>query len=83
MTRSNWKGYHIDKYLLSKKFKQNKKKQILSRNSTIPESLINQYVTIHNGKDFLKTFITREKIGFKFGDFAFTRKFTKKTKKIK
>jgi ribosomal protein S19 len=36
---------------------------------------------VHNGKEFKKIFITREKIGFKFGEFSFTKKYTKKIKK--
>lgn len=54
-----------------------------ARNSTIPETLVGQAVFIHNGKDFIKSYITREKVGFKFGEFAYTRKFTKKQDKIK
>lgn len=83
MKRSKWKGYYIDQYLISQKFKNNKKKIIWSRNSTIPQNLIDQYVYIHNGRIFQKVYINREKVGFKFGDFAITRKFTKKQKKKK
>lgn len=83
MTRSIWKGNFIDKYLLSEKFNSINKKLIWARNSTIPEKLIGQAVFIHNGKDFIKSYITREKVGFKFGEFAYTRKFTKKQDKIK
>lgn len=82
MTRSSWKGHFVDNYLLSPKFENSKKKMVWSRNSTIPENLIGQAVFIHNGKDFIKSFITREKVGFKFGQFAYTRKFTKKQKKV-
>jgi small subunit ribosomal protein S19 len=81
MKRSKWKGLFIQKFLLNKNFDEKQKKIVWSRSSTIPESLIGHYVHIHNGKDFKKTFITREKVGFKFGEFSFTRKFTKKTKK--
>lgn len=78
MSRSNWKGYYFNPYLLSKRFQNNNKKIVWARNSTITESLIGQTIFIHNGKDFVKTFVTREKIGFKFGDFAHTRKIYKK-----
>lgn len=83
MSRSAWKGHFIDKYLLSPKFNKSKKRVIWSRNSTIPESLVGKPVFIHNGKDLIKSFITREKVGFKFGQFAYTRKFTRKQNKIK
>jgi len=56
---------------------------IWSRSSTVPEKLVGEMVFIHNGKDFTKSYITREKVGFKFGEFSFTRKFTKKESKIK
>jgi len=78
-----WKGHFISNYLLSSKFINKKRKEIWSRSSTIPETLIGQPVFIHNGKTFIKSYITREKVGFKFGDFAITRKFTKKVQKNK
>ena len=83
MSRSIWKGYYIDKFIFSNKIFNHTKKKIWARNSTIGENLIGQHVYIHNGKEFVKTLITREKVGFKFGEFAFTRKFTKKEKKLK
>lgn len=84
MSKSVWKQKFIDPYLLSSQFKNAKKKIIWSRTSTIPEFLIGQVVFIHNGKDFIKSYITREKVGFKFGEFAYTRKFTRKVdKKLK
>ena len=83
MTRSIWKGNFIHKYLLTSKFNEDKKKQIWARNSTIPESLVGEPVFIYNGKIFTKIYITREKVGFKFGEFAPTRKFTKKQDKVR
>lgn len=79
----SWKGHFISNYLLSSKFMKKRKKEIWSRSSTIPETLVGQVVFIHNGKTFIKSYITREKVGFKFGDFAFTRRFTKKVPKAK
>jgi len=46
----------------------------------IPALLIGETVLVHNGKDFKKVTITREKIGFKFGDFSLTRRYTLKSK---
>ena len=84
MSKSAWKQKFIDPYLLSTKFKNAKKKVVWSRSSTVPEFLVGQAVFIHNGKDFIKSYITREKVGFKFGEFAYTRRFTRKIdKKIK
>jgi len=39
---------------------------------------MDKHVFIHNGLGFQKVLITRQKIGFKFGTFTKTRKFTKK-----
>ena len=68
MSRSYWKGPFIEKSLLKKKIKK-----IWSRKSVIPSTLIGCYINVYNGKNFKKIFITREKVGFKFGDFCKTR----------
>lgn len=82
MSRSKWKGLFcsskINKHILDGK----KKIEIWSRQSSIPGFLIDKTVFIHNGKTFKKLLITREKIGFKFGEFAFT-KIKAKTKEKK
>lgn len=79
MSRSLWKGLFIDpKFLKNKKQKANSK--IWSRSSAIPSSLIGETVFVHNGKEFKRVSITREKIGFKFGEFSFTRRYTLKQK---
>jgi small subunit ribosomal protein S19 len=80
MSRSAWKGHFFKKNLLKKKIKK-----VWCRNSSIPFHLNGQKVFVYNGKEFKKVYITREKIGYKFGEFSFTRKFTKKlkTKKTK
>ena len=70
MGRSNWKSLFITKNIIKKKIKN----KIWSRNCTIPFFLLGFSVFIHSGKDFKKVFINREKIGYKFGDFVFTRK---------
>jgi ribosomal protein S19 len=45
--------------------------------------MIGKYALVHNGLNFKKIFVNRDKIGFKFGSFAKTRKFTKKVKSKK
>jgi ribosomal protein S19 len=49
----------------------------------VPGNLVGNAVFVHNGKNFVKSYITREKVGFKFGEFAYTKKFTKKQNKVK
>jgi ribosomal protein S19 len=81
MTRSLWKGNFIDSFLL---WNNNKKKAMIwSRRSTITANLIGQTVFVHNGKEFKRLYITRAKVGFKFGQFIFTRKYTQKYKQGK
>jgi small subunit ribosomal protein S19 len=81
MSRSKWKGNFIDQSVL--KVSDNSKKQIKiwSRRSVIPSFLIGSTVLIYNGKEFKKVAITREKIGFKFGEFCTTRRYKSKSKK--
>ena len=81
MTNFAWKPNYIDPNILSVEFKKARKKIVWSRDSTVPESLIGQAVFIHNGKDFKRILITREKLGFKYGEFAFTRQTKKIAKK--
>lgn len=77
MSRSAWKGPFSKSCIL----KQKTSYKIWSRSSVIPFSLIGSSTLVHDGKQFKKLFINREKVGFKFGEFCFTRKSTKKTKK--
>lgn len=79
MTRAKWKGPNIDWHTLSRK-KINPK--LWTRSSIIPKILLNTIVSVYNGREFKRVTITKNKIGFKFGEFSLTRKFTMK-KKIK
>jgi len=71
MSRSKWKNVFISIKL--KKINKEKKIIVWSRASVIPESFINKNVFVYNGKIFKKLLITREKVGFKFGEFIFTK----------
>jgi ribosomal protein S19 len=81
MSRSSWKGVYITKKFLKKCSKRIIK--VWARNSAVPACLINKTVLVHNGRTFKKLTITREKIGFKFGDFVLTRVYYRKKKSIK
>lgn len=78
MSRSKWKGPFISEKLLKRK-RIKKRLNIWNRNSIIPSYLVGTYVFIHNGKSLIKTDITPERAGSKFGEFVVTRKHTKKT----
>jgi len=80
MSRSKWKSPYIHSKFLSKKLNKNK---IWCRSSVIPNSLVGSVVFIHRGNSFKKIFITREKVGFKFGEYSNTRLFIKHKKSVK
>ena len=48
-----------------------------SRQATITPDMIGVVFEVHNGKNFLKVFVTEEMVGHKLGEFAPTRKFLK------
>ncbi len=73
MSRSKWKGPYIHFKFLKKKFLENKLFKIWSRDSIILSYFINYKFLIHNGKIFKNFIVTREKIGYKFGEFCMTR----------
>ena len=73
LSRSAWKGPYIHASVFTPP-EGNKIPKIMSRNSVIPYSYIDRNVLIHNGKTFIKVLVTRERVGFKFGDFVPTRK---------
>jgi small subunit ribosomal protein S19 len=73
MSRSKWKGPYIHFKFLKKKILENKLIKVWSRDSVILSTFINYKFLIYNGKIFKNFFITREKIGYKFGEFCTTR----------
>ncbi len=71
MSRSVWK---IPVNLNENFRKFNKKIKITKRNCLIPSDFLNKKISIYNGKVFVNIFIDRNKIGYKFGEFVYTRK---------
>ncbi len=79
MSRSKWKGNFIESSVLKLKTKKTKgHPKIWSRQSVIPAFLIGKTVSIYSGKEFKKVSITREKVGYKMGEFCTTRKYKAK-----
>ncbi|KAG9148096.1 hypothetical protein Leryth_003669 [Lithospermum erythrorhizon] len=78
--RSIWKGSFVDTFL--SKIKNNKEllanKKIWSRRSTILPEFVGTTMRIYNGKTHVRCKITEGKVGHKFGEFAFTRKRTRR-----
>jgi len=80
MSRSKWKSFYISQNLIKSK---NNNLNIFDRSSCISKHYLGQLVKIYNGKDFKILNVTRDKIGYKFGEFANTRKIFEKKKKKK
>lgn len=78
MVRSKWKLFYFNQDILN-----DEKTLVSNRNSTILPIFLKKTVAVHNGKTWRKVFIKPSMIGFKFGDFAFTRKHTQKKLKKK
>lgn len=72
MSRAKWKGPFLDWQTLissKKSFFPN----LWTRSSVMPKRFTDTVVCIHNGIEFRKIALTRHKIGFKLGEFSFTR----------
>jgi len=78
MSRSLKKGPHVDLRLLAKVEKLGAGKEPIktwARDCTIVPEFIGQTFLVHNGKSFLKVYVTEEMIGHKLGEFSLTRVF--------
>lgn len=88
MARSSKKGPYVDVKLLKKVRKHkaegsNKPIKTWARNSTITPEMVGMTFEVHNGRWFIKVFITESMVGHKLGEFALTRKFQGHSKKGK
>jgi small subunit ribosomal protein S19 len=80
MGRSVKKGPYLDPKLVLKVERQKAQGrrepiQTWARRCTIPPEFVNQTFLVHNGKIFLKVFVTEDMVGHKLGEFAPTRIF--------
>jgi small subunit ribosomal protein S19 len=80
MSRSTKKGPYVDVKLFAKTMAQKDTKRLdpiktWARASTITPDFVGHTYMVHNGKAFLKVFITEEMVGHKLGEFAPTRLF--------
>ena len=83
MSRSKWKGLFLEKSIIQLNNKKKRKLKTYSRSSCIPSFLINKFILIYDGKEFRKCYINREKVGYKFGEFSYSRKKNEVKKKFK
>jgi len=81
MGRSKWKIKNIffsfNGFFIKKIINNSNKKNL------IIESYLNKTINIYNGKNFKKLNLTNEKLGYKLGEFCFTRAISKSKKKFK
>lgn len=83
-SRSLWKGPFLGGNLKNTILKGVvSKDSVYERNAVIPSILVGKTILIYNGKELKRTFISREKVGFKFGEFCYTRKSFDKRLKVK
>ncbi len=80
MSRSIKKGPFVDEKLFAKieKLDQQGKKEPVktwARACTIVPEFVGHTFLVHNGKAFLKVFVTEEMVGHKLGEFSLTRIF--------
>ena len=88
MSRSLKKGPFTDDKLLKKvddlKARgDNKTIKTWSRKSSISPEMVGLSFDVHNGRDFIKVFVTESMVGHKLGEFSPTRKFSGHSKKGK
>ncbi len=79
MSRSLKKGPYVDMRLLAKVEKlppgSGRPIRTWSRDCTIVPEFVGQTFEIHNGRVFMKLFVTEDMVGHKLGEFAPTRIF--------
>ena len=80
MSRSVKKGPYIDAKLFKKVERQSHVTsplpiQTWARACTIPPEFVGHTFMVHNGRTFIKCFVTEDMVGHKLGEFAPTRTF--------
>jgi small subunit ribosomal protein S19 len=80
MGRSVKKGPYVNERLLAKVEKQQRSGsrepiKTWARDCTIVPDFIGHTFMVHNGKNFMKLFVTEDMVGHKLGEFAPTRLF--------
>ena len=80
MSRSLKKGPHVDPRLLAKVERQQstgsrEPLKTWARDCTIVPEFVGQTFLVHNGKQFMRVYVTEDMVGHKLGEFAATRLF--------
>ena len=78
MSRSLKKGPYVDERLLAKVERQGKNREPIktwSRDCTVVPDFVGSTFLVHNGRQFMKLYVTEDMVGHKLGEFAPTRIF--------
>jgi len=80
MSRSSKKGPYYDERLLAKVDKNQRTGnreplKTWARDCTIVPEFVGQTFMIHNGRQFMKLYVTEDMVGHKLGEFSPTRMF--------
>jgi small subunit ribosomal protein S19 len=79
MSRSVKKGPHVDERLLAKVERQSRGNRepikTWARDCTVVPDFIGHTFLVHNGRVFMKVFVTEDMVGHKLGEFSPTRVF--------
>ncbi len=80
MSRSVKKGPYVDRKLFEKVMAQKHSRsqdpiKTWARACTIVPEFVGHTFLVHNGKTFMRTFVTENMVGHKLGEFAPTRTF--------
>ena len=80
MSRSLKKGPYVDEVLFNKVLRQRSSGstmpiKVWNRACTIVPEFVGQNFDVHNGKTFIKVYVTEDMVGHKLGEFAPTRNF--------
>ncbi len=80
MSRSSWKGPYVDEKLAKKVSIMNQTGQkrpikTWARSSMIPPEFVGHTFEVHNGRKFLKVYVTEQMVGHRLGEFSPTRFF--------
>lgn len=76
MARSSWKLPYISLLFFQKRFLNNYNLNVRLRNSVIPYIFIEKKIklNIYNGIWYLSTLFTNSMLGFKLGEFSYTKR---------
>ena len=72
MSRSKYKNSFV-KYNIFLQLKKDKKTKIMDKSLIILPQYLNKFIKVYNGKTIVTLKIYKKMIGYKFGEFLYTR----------